>query len=390
MFRSLFCIVILSTSLSTLSAAPAKILRDEAPVNPTPGYDKVLFGDSARTFFEKKIQDTQCVGELAAKRQVYEAGLETLDKLRTERNGKLKPEMLVAETPEDYRLAPDAKGKALADADPAIRKLNDALDAAGKANDLVRDELVILIEKCGECSTQDVVPWTVRADRVEPERTWYVSDGSCQLLTKDTAELKAFYEIAKTSLLDTTNYLKFAPGGFDNILNFNYVSQTGPGSFKFEPEKNELPIGTFKMAIWVLGPKIHELFPALSFRYLMNATTSDAVAEADGIAHDGFRFTFTSEQPALVNRVERLFPKVGDWSPAGRPLPVSQKTLFHVIGQWYVNEDGYARYYTAAQFPIPDIKEIETLGRRVLRNTVTELVSRTKLRMKQAGVKVSP
>jgi hypothetical protein len=353
----------LSAFVFLVLSAPLFAAPGPTPVIPFPGEDSVLTGGlPARQFFEDRAtKNPVCTANLITAKKKVRDLLKLVADLKDSRAGK---------TPEE------------------IEAINDKIDAYENektpvdVNLLVaRTKMLDLMQECGECATRklDLVESDILLPdgRKDPSKTqkWYVSNGSCQLPTKDPKILANVFEVLSKSLIRADDYPKSAPGGFANIVNFK---QARSSDLHVLPD-NEFPDATkdksMNIYLWVLGPKIGAQF--IFYYYL--TSFHDTYKTARGV--DEFFMNFQTQPDARLKGSWKApgGPAIFDTTLSGRRANsfITELPLANVKGQWYVNGDGYLRYYTAAEFPLK-IKEIETLGRRILIRTITDAAARGK------------
>ncbi len=331
-------------------------VRGPAPSIPTPGEDTILTGGlTAREFFEKRASDAACVDDLKKEKAAEGAILTKIADLKKSRAGKTGTDL-------------DA--------------INDQIDALEPDLTKARNTMLDRMEMCGECATRPLDP--VESDvilpngRKDPTKTqkWYVSNGSCQIPTKDPKILKEIFNTVSQSLIETEKYPKTAEGGFANILNFKVANNkdlTPTADNVFPAATPEKPINVY---LWVLGPKLGAQFIFYYYLKSFHETKTNAAGLSE------FRMDFeTTGDPRLKGswKVPGA-PDVSDSALSGRvrgDLTI-RMPLNSVKGQWYVNSDGYIRYFTAAEFPVK-MDDIEKLGRRILIRTLYDASKRAKL-----------
>ncbi len=310
--------IILGSSFSLWALTP------ERPTAPPLAIDKVLTGgEEPRVFFEKRASDAACQEDLkTAKTEV--------------------------------RTIKDAM-KAMSAAKAPATELDD------KEADLAvaRETLLTLMEKCGECATQEVE--TQELNFKTHKETWFISDGSCQIPSADPAKLKKAFELISDSLIHAKRYPR-TKDGFENVLDFQIVEN----GTTFKPQEDLFPKSPANLTIWVRGPRALRLM----FYYFMEATYATQPTPNGG---SEFFLKFTAAEP----KAKLTYPTVTDFTASGKPIPLISMLLKNVVGQWYVTSDGYIRYFTAAQLPNNlGASVFKKLGRGVLIDTLTEISAR--------------
>lgn len=313
--------VILSLSSFLWAADPQR------PTAPPPGIDKVLTGgEEPRVFFQKRMADAACQDDLKKAKGTVRSLIKEIETMRA------------AKEPADKI---DAKGPILMDE---------------------RVKLLALMEKCGECATQEIE--TRVLDFKTHKETWFISDGSCQLpidgSTPDgKAKLKKSFDLVSDSLVHAKRYPK-PNGGFDNVLDFQVMDGT-----TFKPDVDAFPASPVNLTVWVRGPRVFRLM----MYYAMEATFSTTVN--NGLSEFNLEFT------ALEPKSKITYPTVTDFTPAGKPISLIPLLLKRVVGRWYITSDGYFRYFTAAMLPANlSTNALKEQGRAVLTDTLTELSAR--------------
>ncbi|MBY0370999.1 hypothetical protein K2X33_09950 [bacterium] len=309
----------------------------EATTIPADGPDLTLIGsDSPRVFFESKGTDAACVSDLSTAKTNYRKGYAELQKLKAARTTPVGTE--------------DA-----------------AIEAKFKEVDAIRDNVLVLLEKCGECSTNKLT-----TSKAGPGLEWFISNGSCQLPIKDKAALKTAFDKVRASLLHTANYSKKAFRGFDNILDFQMI---GPD---MKPVGKDVPLPEtgFNLLISVRGPGV-------ALQYFIDGSYKSSAVDPSkrvGMEENQFALEFSS---ADANRMAQVAfsGTVNDYTASGIPVPMTGVPLAQVQGKWYLTDDGYIRYYTAAVIPtliIPASKrqKMLDLGRKILIDSLFDLSER--------------
>lgn len=304
----------------------------ERPQIPPAGEDATLFkGKTAREFFKARAADTACQKDLAFARQSF---VEQRDALA--------------------RLLPG--------------KDADRIDAQEAAMRRSRNGYLALLAKCGECATREIEKRVITL----PARTevWYISDGSCQLNTEDKTVLAGAYKKMAGSLTHLKQYPKEDPRaeadaplklsqGFFNLLEFVGVDgQTGA----LAPKLDMVEKSPFHSFISVRGPDLGVVKLAAGY-YAKNEIKN----------HDEkfFHLTFEGERPPLGFKK----PSVYVITASQRKTLAGALNIFSVMGSWYVNADGYLRYFTAADFGL-SVKFMDQLAHEILLDTVAQLSER--------------
>lgn len=298
-------------------------MADERPVLPTPGVDMVLTqGKSAREFFVARAQMTACRAQLKSAEADYLAEKKKLN---------------------DFI---------------ASGKTADTIDTQEAAMVKARGVHLTKVFECGDCAAQEVEQRkVVTAARTE---IWYIADGSCQLPSTEPEKVAKFLEKLGNELLLIKHYSKRF-GGFYHILELLSLEvATG----KHQPEKEKLDKSPAWSWISVRGPEIFG--QQTGFSYLFEANFH--------LNEKEFVLSGASPRRPLGFQV----PAVKDVLASGKVVDVRQLQLPSVLALWYVSNDGYLRYYSAADFGI-STKFIEEQGKVIMLDTVTSLFERRTL-----------
>lgn len=266
----------------------------KAPTIPPKGIDTVLVGKSPRDFFKERAKDTDCRKTLKDK----------LVDLRKER-GELK------------RIIAD-KG--------SVREI-DAQEVKVKE---ARKAILVPMAKCGQCAVQKVEERVVST--TAGRQLWYITDGSCQVETSDPKHLEAGFKKMAGSLLDLREYRSHFPNKTVGMADLREFVEVNHETGKFLPAA-KIETSPFYTFISVRGPTPG--FQTLSTYYVKNEFTP---------IKDDFYLKFNGVKPPFT------ITTLKDYTAGGTVVPVFQINLKTVIGSWYVNPDGYLRYFTAADF----------------------------------------
>ncbi len=301
---------------TTLSAA----VRPEIP---TPDVDKVLTHDlSARVYFNRKSQSPACAAKLTDLKANYRS---------------LKRELLSMKS-----------GGAS----------SEALDAKEKESFTVLEQLTKSLEECGECAQQEIVL----------KDNYTIADGSCQLPTEDKALLEATFEKSAEDMLNVQKYSALR-NGFPALLEFVGLDyNTGellPSLGKLAPTMDK-----FNTYVAVEGP-INPLTGSLmGFDYV--SENQIITRERNGLKEliilvKGVQFPDGFEAPVVYSV-----------SAGGKKRRPTNVTLTKVQAMWYLNSDGYSRYYTGANFGfLGGLEYLKKQARKTLINTLYRQVERS-------------
>lgn len=291
----------------------------DRPVYPERGEDKVLTGGkTAREFFAERTKDSPCRRDLLGLWEKYKTALKKLDDMKKAGD---------ADMDEQYDLVTN-----------------------------LRRSITLKNNECGECAAHPTKKIVIQT----PARTevWYQSDGSCQLPFTDKAQLAKAFDTIRDSVLRAKQHPHYADG-LHHVLEVKAVDgKTG----KFLPEVDLLGAEPQPVFVSVRGPEILGLLTA--FSYVKNATWKDATV--DGVRE--LVFKADGQRPPLGFQ----YPDVHSVKPSGAKEtvpPLRQKKVTQLLSYWYVSEDGYLRYFTAAEFGVA-LKFIEELGQEVMLDSV--------------------
>lgn len=285
----------------TINLIAGSAIASERPMIPVPSEDlKLTQGLPAKQFFASRTENKQCQDELRSARTEYETDKKTLKDLVSQKsNGQ-------------------------------------AIDQAEIKMDESRKALLLKTRQCGLCTTQDLDKKVVTTNKKE---YWYLTDGSCHLgLNKEQGELDRIYERAVHRLKNIKKY-PGKTGGFRALLEFNEIDMD---SGELLPPVDEVDHTPFYAFIGVRGPVALGL--PVGFWYIFK---NDITEKQTGDLKE-FVIRFESvKKPANFPT-----PDLKIQSASGQLHSTIQKELTLVQGMWYVNNQGYFRYYTGADFGI--------------------------------------
>ncbi len=312
-------ILLLSLLVSYVSLAADE--KAHWPAWPNSGEDEVLTGKlSAKEFFQKRQADKPCQT--------------ALDKARTADKD-----------------AYEAMTKAVANKRPAAEI--DGLETDWRA---VRDTFLDSLEKCGECATRKVEHTERTPEGSNQAQTWDLYHGSCWHDGLSAEQLKKGFEAASASLVRPAAYPR-ATGGFRSILNFNPINAT-TGKEIAGVKKMDFPFTAF------VALRAFEAFGRVAgYSQLMTATFEEPKGAAV------FKFETTAKPKGFRP------PTVVEVTAGGRRKPVTLLPLNGLRGMWFVNDQGYVRYFTASEFGV-GASFADELARRTLLETVYEFSRR--------------
>jgi len=230
---------------------------------------------------------------------------------------------------------------------------------AGKMETLmdgIRPELLEKIQQCGPCTAHEVnsIDPIVYESRTE---YWMVSDGSCLLNNRDQSRLQAYFEKAAASLLRLEEY-QYRFGGFRNIIAFWEVIQNR--------DRKVGPIESDSLMAFVA---VKTPLEGEAMGYVIQNQIEFPVSKKDSM-----KISFKSTQSRFYPIPETLV----DQGINGEKQSYQVAPLPAVTGMWYLNNRGYLRYFTAADFPMrPLIEDLaKTLAKDILLETLVELKHR--------------
>lgn len=311
----------------------------EPPALPSSCVDLDLVGsDGPRPFFEKRAQNPECRNKLDAAFRDHQALVAEIEALKAKR---------VSEPAE-------------------LAKQNKEIDALGAGLKVKQAAIRASMLECGECTAKDAVALKVLGKVGKSAGTWFETDGSCQIPVSDPAVLEKAFSLISDSLLHAKRYPLYSPGGFSNVLDFQVVD-----GLKFKPEVDEFPPSPLNLGVWVRGPNNLPFLGAVAFRYFVEAKY-DFYENASA---KEFTLSFTTTEDQKTIRAIEFPDNVTDRSTSGLPLKVKPFSLARVRGLWCVNNDGYIRYYTAAEFQF-NVPFAADLAKDILLDTLITLSSR--------------
>ena len=271
------------------------------PQIPEPGIDlKLTKGVPVEEFFASRLNNSQCQTELRNAKSDYENSKKSLQSLIQQHSSA------------------------------------DAIDQAEQIKDANRLKLLHKVQECGECSTQDLDKKVVTTNKKE---YWYLTDGSCLIgQDQDPATLNKYFDNAVARLKNIKKYPK-KTGGFNALLEFNEIDmETGA----LLPPVEKVESNPFYAFIGVRGPVA--LGIPVGFWYIFK---NDLIDKETGDLRE-FVIKFESvKKPANFPTPDLKIP-----SASGKLSSTMQRELTLVQGMWYVNNRGYFRYYTGADFGV--------------------------------------
>jgi len=304
-----------------LAANLAPAYADERPVLPEVGPDKKLTGGNPAAFFSARAADLRCQEKLTPARHSLVAAEKEVIKLVEEKS-----------------------------AASVIERAERNVAAA-------RETYLDVLEICGPCATREIEKRKLIT--VTKTEIWNISDGSCYLDEKKFG--KPAFERMLKYLARTDSYAAYRKGGLRNILEFVPID---PGTGTLRPEwlVFDKPFFVF---ISVMGPTI--LGETLSPQYVILNETKEVNAKE--FSHWGLSFKGVPA-PRGFN-----VPDVYVHSASGRKTLTRALKLPSVLGQWYIDNKGNLRYFTAADFGMLGIASGFTtkLARQVILETLAHV-----------------
>ena len=244
-----------------------------------------------------------------------------------------------------------------------------------------RKAMTDLIQVCGRCVIEPVVSQTVSS----PSHTemWYLSDGSCYWGDKSPAERKAAYDALSLSLRQLRSYPKHPvdfsnpsdDGGFYSVLQFIPIDNS---SLSIDTSTNLIPVDQPSYTyIAIRGFQLPNFIPLIGGRmasfsyYFQNQITQST---QDGVPYFYMQFNGIPFPSALKGKL----PKIVDHTAGGETIETADLKLSRVWGEWYLSQDGYLRYRTAADFGplIGRVSQAGQTAKDVLTDTLVQTVER--------------
>ncbi|NBX91677.1 MAG: hypothetical protein EB078_07545 [Proteobacteria bacterium] len=282
-------------SLAIVAAERPEIPKAEVDISLTTG-------KSASEFFQGRLGNQECALKLSDLRKKH----------RDEKN----------------KLVTMQKGQAKAvDLDSQERVVNQA-----------RDAVLTKLEECGECATRPIEHRTVYAPA--GTQRWYIADGSCYLpaLGLSQTQIRAVYDKAAARMLNNARYTK-TDNGIPSILKFDRVD---PANGKILPA-GPVDDPSFYIFLSVRGPSFAGLTASFSY-YIKN--------DIEKRAENGVEETIIRFNQAKLPEGFSYPDKIYDVTAGGKKTATFARNIPEVQGLWYLNTEGYFRYYTAADFGI--------------------------------------
>lgn len=295
------------------------------PEIPEAGEDLILTqGKSVAEFFSARPQvDSLCSQELKVSKEKYRQEKRKLKSLQQE------------------------KAKA-SDLDSQERKMTQA-----------RETLLQKLEECGECATRPIEHRTVYAP--SGTQRWYIADGSCYLPTLDLSQsqLQEAFEKATARMLDNSTYPK-KNGGIPSILLFDRVDEETGKVMPGGPIEDS----SFLIALSVKGPSFAGIVSAFNY-FIKN--------EVEKRNQDGLQETVIRFNQFKAPQGYQAPSKIYDVTAGGSQTSAFVRNISEVQGLWYFNNQGYFRYYTAADFGI-SLSLADSFARKILMEALFSVI----------------
>ncbi len=271
----------------------------DRPVPPPWGENLALTGGKkAVEFFSPRLKDTECRKELADAEKFEAASRSELNKAKAAGESADNLEQLETTWRRD------------------------------------RKDMLKWVDRCGPCTTVQVRKVTI--ENVSRREVWYVAEGACQQLG-DARSLESGFEASWKSLQKVAGYGR-KTGGFEPILEFIPVDgKTG------ELRPNHVNLDVFPFPV-VLGLKATE-FLGTSVIYRQFADVQWAETKS-GDRKDAVQVTVKTATPPANFQI----PDMTDSWESGRPKRTTIFPVSAIHAVWYLNAQGYARYYMAGEF----------------------------------------
>lgn len=294
------------------------------PEIPSPEVDKVLTHNlTARQYFTRKsATSASCFSQLSALKANYRSLRKELASMKS-----------TGATPE-------------------------SLDAKEKESFGVLEQLSKNLMECGECDQQ----------AIQLKDGYTIADGSCQLPTEDKQVLETAFAKSTEDLLDVQKYAT-TRNGFSALLEFIGMDYK-TGELLPSLGKLALPTDPFHIYVAVEGPVNPFTGGLTGFQYV-------ASNEVIGQEKNGLKelIILVKGQP-FPDGFEA--PTVYSISAGGKKRRPTMVSLTNVQAMWYLNSDGYSRYYTAAKFgALGGLEYFKKQAVKTLINTLYRQVERS-------------
>lgn len=279
------------------------VLAAESPQIPSPEVDLNLTGGKpANEFFQARLSNQACASQLTELRKKY----------REEKNKFLALDKVKT---------------------PAAQ-----LDSQERTVSNARDAVLAKLEECGECATRPVEHRTVYAP--SGTQRWYIADGSCYLpaLGLSQSQLRAVYDKASSRMLNNGRYTKM-DNGIPSILKFDRIDKSTGKVLPAGPIEDS----NFSIFLSVKGPSFAGLVSAFSYFIENNVEKK---------SENGLEETIIRFNQAKLPEGFAYPDKIYDVTASGQKTAAFVRNIPQVQGLWYLNSEGYFRYYTAADFGI--------------------------------------
>lgn len=285
------CVLSLLTSMSVFADPTAPTCA------PTAEDSVLLQGQTARAFFAARTASSDCTTKFQQAKAAFDDARAQLQKL------------------------------AASGADTT------ALDNQETAVNAARTPYLAAMAECGPCAAQPAAdPTVIEGDH---KQVWYQMDGSCQLPVTDKARLGRVFDKMSDMLSRFSQYPRQAKtaDGFNPILALYAINQDGSPAANVDKLPADKPTPAF---IAIQGPLI------TSFSYFFNGT--------DKVYGDAGSRQYWMHEEGISPAGVRAPRTVSYLTAGGRKKTAINSALAGANGQWYLNEDGYLRYCTSADF----------------------------------------
>ncbi len=237
-----------------------------------------------------------------------------------------------------------------------------------------RREMLKYQRACGEC--------VVSVQKSPKGQGWYESVGVC-VPRQEFKPANSFKKISE-SLQQPKRYARRIDEGskrleIDSMSNlFNFIVTTDPakGELKPVPQKDELAVikdNSFYSFVSVASP----------FSTVLSYLGKNEVT----LTEDSLHILYTRYEKVIPAEFYKFLPNgktIQKYTATGSTSNLSSvedtflKNNSPLIASWYVNKEGYTRYWTAAKFTQPDVimSAGHTLAEGILRETVLEVTER--------------
>jgi len=303
------------------------LVADEGkpPSYPVPGVDMVLTGGkSAKEFFAARAADTDCRKTLEEAKAAYRAEKDKLDTMTKEKASR------------------------------------DDLDEQERKVENSRYKLLVNMEECGPCATDEVK--SVKVESAFRTEYWYVVDGSYQIEAKDEAQLKKKIKQLKQFLLTV-------PAKNDRLRNVIEYSLVDNETGKLLADRT-------------IGRSPFYAFTSIGRPMLGSVFACDFYSK--GVAETSPRqATELLVKTEIVPRPNTFTPPSGDYvSPSGAKYPTQHEIIRSGLSMTYLSSDGYLRMWNAV-----DYRADLDLARKMMRMAHLDILAQVDEMLQRDGPK---